>query len=90
MSEGDVVEAARFSGRELHITHLTEPLAIRGCQDQGLTAPVAQGMGDQWTVNAATVDGWILQLPMKSTFAALDERGTGADGREPGGDETAL
>ena len=59
-------------------------------QDQGLIAPIAQGTGDEWTVNAATVDGWILQPPTNSAFAALRERGTGVNVREPGRDGTTL
>lgn len=58
-------------------------------QNQGLTAPVAQGTGDQWPVNARGVYGWILQPPTNAAFAALRERGTGMDVGEPRRDRTA-
>ena len=45
--------------------------------------PAAQGTGHEWTVNAATVDGWILQPPTKSAFGALGEGGSGVDVRQP-------
>ena len=58
-------------------------------QDQGLTAPIPQGTGYEWAVDAATVGGWILQPPTNAALVALGERGTGMDVGKPGGIGTA-